>query len=83
MRLYGLSVEWHFWCFCYGYNAYFILIKWTKKGLKCYRGKTNAERIIFNQRNTYPKWWFLGFCIVDSSKGFLDYDKYLDDIEKL
>jgi len=76
MKLYGLSVDMNFLCFCYGYNAYFIKIKWTKNGLKCYRGRTDAERIIFNQRNTHPKWWFLGFMTVDSNKGFIDYDTY-------
>lgn len=38
----------------------------------------DAERIIFNQRNTHPKWWFLGFMTVDSNKGFIDYDTYDD-----
>lgn len=78
IRIYGLSITHNFLCFCYGAKAYFISIRWTKKGLKCYKGYTTSEGVIFNQRNTYPKWWMLGFSVVDSHKGFIDYEEYIN-----
>jgi len=59
-------------------TAHHRLSVWCIESEIAYLMIFDAERIIFNQRNTHPKWWFLGFMTVDSNKGFIDYDTYDD-----
>lgn len=79
-KLYGLTVTLHFLCICYGAKAFFLSINKTPKGLKCYHGNITSENVLRNAKCTYP-WWFFGFMIVDSNKGFLNYEEYYEQIE--